>query len=92
MGSKDQSVPNPVTGSWFRIEKGPESEPPKYEYDETGVVVEGTITLRDEAGQEKTLHAGDSFVIQRGSNIKFSSSDYGVAFKSGSRLPSFEGQ
>lgn len=28
-------------GSWFRIESGPEATPPKYEYDEVGVVIEG---------------------------------------------------
>ena len=47
----------------------------------------GSVTLRDEDnGEGKTLHAGDSFVIQRGSTIAFSSSDYGICFKCGSRL------
>ncbi|KEF59642.1 uncharacterized protein A1O9_04488 [Exophiala aquamarina CBS 119918] len=86
LGSRDEKVHNPITGSWFRIERGPPSTPPKYEYDEVGVVFEGTITLEDEAGAKATLAAGQTFVIHRGSTIAFSSSDYGIAFKCGSRL------
>ncbi|OCT54706.1 hypothetical protein CLCR_03211 [Cladophialophora carrionii] len=41
LGSRDEKVPNPITGSWFRIEQGPPATPPKYEYDEVGVVIEG---------------------------------------------------
>lgn len=41
LGSRDTSVKNPIVGSWFRIERGPVATPPKYEYDETGVVFEG---------------------------------------------------
>lgn len=35
-------MPSPIVGCWFRMEKGPESTPPKYEYDEAGAVLEGT--------------------------------------------------
>ena len=46
-----------------------------------------SVTLRDEGdAEEKTLHAGDSFVIQRGITIASSSTDYGICFKCGSRL------
>jgi hypothetical protein len=41
LGSRDSQVPNPIVGSWFRIEQGPLTAPPKYEYDEVGVVFEG---------------------------------------------------
>ncbi|KIW13791.1 hypothetical protein PV08_08983 [Exophiala spinifera] len=87
LGTRDEKVPNPIVGAWFRIEKGTPATPPKYEYDEVGVVIEGTITLKDEdGGAETTVTIGDSFVIHRGSTIAFSSSDYGIAFKCGSRL------
>ena len=46
----------------------------------------GTITLEDEGGTNETLTAGQTFVIHRGSTVAFSSSDYGIAFKCGSRL------
>ncbi|EXJ68494.1 uncharacterized protein A1O5_08287 [Cladophialophora psammophila CBS 110553] len=86
LGSRDENAPNPITGSWFRIERGPPSTPPKYEYDEVGVVIEGSITLQDEGGAKETVKAGDIFMIHRGSTVAFSSSDYGIAFKCGSRL------
>ena len=41
LGSRDAAVNNPIVGSWFRIEQGPAATPPKYEYDEAGVVFEG---------------------------------------------------
>ena len=42
LGSRDEQVQNPIVGSWFRIEQGPPTAPPKYEYDEVGIVIEGT--------------------------------------------------
>ncbi|KAJ5439370.1 uncharacterized protein N7458_010368 [Penicillium daleae] len=83
---KDTS--SPITGSWFRIEKGPESTPPTYEYDEVGVVIEGEMTFRDETGQTATVKAGDTFFFPRGSTITFSTESHGVAWKCGGRLPS----
>lgn len=41
LGSHNDGLPNPIVGSWFRIEQGPPATPPKYEYDEVGVVIEG---------------------------------------------------
>jgi hypothetical protein len=32
---------NPITGSWFRLDKGPVATPPQYEYDEVAILVEG---------------------------------------------------
>lgn len=84
----EQDIPSPITGSWFRIEKGPESTPPKYEYDEVGVVIEGEMTFKDETGQTATVKAGDTFFFPRGSTITFSTDSYGVAWKCGARLPS----
>jgi hypothetical protein len=44
LGTESDKVANPIVGSWFRIESGPEAAPPKYEYDEVGVVIEGSYT------------------------------------------------
>lgn len=41
LGTSKSGEKNPIVGSWFRIEKGPESTPPTYSYDEVGVVIEG---------------------------------------------------
>ncbi|GLI73740.1 hypothetical protein PoHVEF18_001961 [Penicillium ochrochloron] len=84
----EQDIPSPITGSWFRIEKSPESTPPKYEYDEVGVVIEGEMTFKDETGQTATVKAGDTFFFPRGSTITFWTDSYGVAWKCGARLPS----
>lgn len=40
-GNKDSKAPNPIVGSWFRIEQGPSATPPPYTYDEVGIIVEG---------------------------------------------------
>merc|ERR1711939_835071 len=48
-----------MAGIWFRIEKGPEAGPPRHTYDESGVVWEGTVTLRDETGNIRVLGPGD---------------------------------
>lgn len=41
IGTERKDVVDPIVGAWFRMEKGPESTPPTYEYDEFGVVIEG---------------------------------------------------
>ncbi|EFZ03880.2 Zn(2)-C6 fungal-type DNA-binding domain protein [Metarhizium robertsii ARSEF 23] len=58
---------------------------PKYEYDETGVVIKGELHIRDEKGNEAKLLPGDTFFIHRGSTIVFSTPRYAVAYKSASR-------
>ncbi|CEJ55934.1 hypothetical protein PMG11_02163 [Penicillium brasilianum] len=84
----ENDTSSPISGSWFRIEQGPGATPPKYEYDEVGVVIEGGITLKDESGQTATVKAGDTFFIPRGSTITFSTESHGLAWKCGARLPS----
>ncbi|CEL02107.1 hypothetical protein ASPCAL03279 [Aspergillus calidoustus] len=79
-------IKNPIVGSWFRMEAGPEATPPTYEYDELGVVIEGEITLRDETGQTTIVRPGDVFFFPRGSTITFSSASYGAAWKCARRI------
>ncbi|EHA23152.1 hypothetical protein ASPNIDRAFT_128491, partial [Aspergillus niger ATCC 1015] len=85
LGTSRSEEKNPIVGSWFRIEKGPEATPPTYSYDEVGVVIEGEINLRDESGQTATVRLGDTFFFPRGSTITFSTDSYGVAWKCGGR-------
>lgn len=47
LGTQNDKASSPITGSWFRIEKGPEATPPKYKYDEIGVVIEGELVSRN---------------------------------------------
>ncbi|KAE8361864.1 hypothetical protein BDV27DRAFT_147466 [Aspergillus caelatus] len=85
LGAESDKATSPISGSWFRIEKGPEATPPRYDYDEIGVVIEGEITLKDATGHTETVRRGDTFMIPRGSTITFSSNTYGVAWKCGGR-------
>ncbi|KAE8148732.1 hypothetical protein BDV25DRAFT_141473 [Aspergillus avenaceus] len=86
IGTTADKTATPIVGSWFRIEKGPEATPPKYEYDEVGVMIEGEINLRDENGHTATVKAGDVFFFPRGSTITFSTGSYGLAWKCGGRI------
>ncbi|KAL3487079.1 hypothetical protein BJX62DRAFT_241383 [Aspergillus germanicus] len=84
--SDPSTTQNPLTGSLFFLEYSERPEPaPTYDYDETGVVLKGTMKLRDENGNETTLGKGDTFFISRGSTITFSTPDYALAFKAAAR-------
>ncbi|KAJ5814174.1 uncharacterized protein N7503_000924 [Penicillium pulvis] len=85
LGTENEKANNPITGAWFRIEKGPEATPPTYDYDEVGIVIEGEMTFRDETGKAATVGVGDTFYFPRGSTITFSSKSYGIAWKCGGR-------
>ncbi|BCS28351.1 uncharacterized protein APUU_61399S [Aspergillus puulaauensis] len=81
IGTERKDVADPIVGAWFRMEKGPESTPPTYEYDEFGVVIDGEFNFRDETGESTTVKTGDVFFFTRGSTITFSSDSYGLAVK-----------
>ncbi|OAL44421.1 ethanolamine utilization protein [Pyrenochaeta sp. DS3sAY3a] len=84
--SSDPTVPNPLTGSLFLLEFSRDPKPaPHYDFDETGVVLKGELHLEDEAGNKAQLHPGDTFFINRGSTILFTTPRYAVAFKVASR-------
>ncbi|KAL2859508.1 hypothetical protein BJX68DRAFT_226353 [Aspergillus pseudodeflectus] len=79
-------IRDPLTGSLFYIEHtSDEQELRPYDYDETGVVLKGVLTIEDEAGKTATLGKGDTFFIHRGSRIKFTTPDFGIAFKGAAR-------
>ncbi|KAJ1322914.1 ethanolamine utilization protein EutQ [Microdochium nivale] len=78
---KDASIKNPCTAAYLRIEKGPPVSPPRYDFDEAGILLEGEIDFEDEAGNKKTLTPGETFIIRRGSVMTVSSKSYGLIFK-----------
>ncbi|KAK3322789.1 ethanolamine utilization protein [Apodospora peruviana] len=84
--TKDADAPNPLTGSFFLLEQIDNRDPaPKYDYDETGVVLKGELHIEDEQGNTAKLLPGDTFFIHRGSTIIFSTPRYAVAYKVGAR-------
>ncbi|KAL2866492.1 uncharacterized protein BJX67DRAFT_354943 [Aspergillus lucknowensis] len=81
VGTQEGKTPNPLTGAWFRMEKGPEVSPPTYDYNEIGIMVDGEMDFVDETGQKATVKAGQVFFFPAGSTITFSSASYGIAWK-----------
>ncbi|KAF1851627.1 uncharacterized protein K460DRAFT_413166 [Cucurbitaria berberidis CBS 394.84] len=79
---------SPLTSSLFLLDGASTSAPLKYTYDETGVVLQGNLTIKDaETGVVKTVTEGDTFFIHRGSTITFSTTSYGLSFQAASRKP-----
>ncbi|CAK7202165.1 hypothetical protein SEUCBS139899_004885 [Sporothrix eucalyptigena] len=77
---------NPLTGSMFFLEYTDTPEPaPKYDYDESGVVIKGELHIKDETGKTAALQEGDSFFVHRGSTITFSSPRFAIAYKCAGR-------
>ena len=76
-------VQKPITCGMFRMEKGaPLSY--LYPYDETKIMLEGEMTVSDGHSTAKVVK-GDVLHFPKGSNITFSSDDYGLAFICGQR-------
>lgn len=42
VGTQEGKTVHPLTGAWFRMEQGPEVTPPKYQYNEIGIMIDGT--------------------------------------------------
>ncbi|CAH0058167.1 unnamed protein product [Clonostachys solani] len=84
--SSTPGAANPLTGSMFFLDYLEHNDPvPKYDYDETGVVIKGELHIKDENGNEAKLQPGDTFFIHRGSTITFSTPRYAIAYKSAAR-------
>ncbi|KAK4939244.1 hypothetical protein LTR10_020440 [Elasticomyces elasticus] len=77
-----------MTGSYFLLESDAPSTPPKYEYDESGVLMKGELKLEDVNGRSVQLKAGDVFFIHTGSTITFSTTTFALAYKTSSRAHS----
>ncbi|EHY55041.1 hypothetical protein HRR83_005705 [Exophiala dermatitidis] len=77
-----------LTGSYFLLEGPDPSTPPKYPYDESGVLVKGELSIEDETGQKVHLTAGDVFFISEGSTVTFSTPKFALAYKTSNRAHS----
>ncbi|RDW87974.1 hypothetical protein BP6252_00006 [Coleophoma cylindrospora] len=74
-----------ATGYFFLAKDESVNKPfPEYTYDETGIVIEGSLIL-SEGVVTKTLKAGDTFFIPKGSKIAFNTEDYTIVYKVGGR-------
>ncbi|KAJ5623062.1 ethanolamine utilization protein [Penicillium lividum] len=83
---KASGTQNPLTGSLFYVESTDDDQELRlYNYDETGVVLKGILVLEDETGKIATLEKGDTFFIHRGSRMRFTTPNFGIAFKGASR-------
>ncbi|MFC5521670.1 cupin domain-containing protein [Polaromonas jejuensis] len=70
----------PITAGLFRIGKG-QSMPYSYDFDEFKLVLEGEITVKDQAnGQVYELKAGDVIQFPAGTKVSYSSHSSGLAF------------
>jgi len=69
----------PITAGLFRLGRG-EAMPYGYEFDEFKVLLEGEMTVTDEAGNVYELKAGDLIQFSCGAKVKFSSHSSGLAF------------
>lgn len=82
--SAQTSPDKPVTSGLFRLEPGTPLDF-TYTYDEMKILLEGDLTLVDNAG--KTVHAkkGDHFFFPKGVKVTFSTEKGGLAFFVGQR-------
>lgn len=69
----------PITAGLFRMGQG-EAMPYTYEFDEFKLVLEGEMTVTEEAGKVHELKAGDLIQFSAGAKVKFSSRSSGLAF------------
>ncbi|EXJ72488.1 uncharacterized protein A1O5_04993 [Cladophialophora psammophila CBS 110553] len=74
-----------LTGSWFLLEGPSDSTPPKYPYDESGILIEGELSIKDETGKKINLQPGDTFFVHNGSEITFSTPKFALAYKTSNR-------
>ncbi|ORY91690.1 hypothetical protein BCR35DRAFT_298962 [Leucosporidium creatinivorum] len=78
--------PSSISGGIFTVNKADAPFVYKYKYDELKIILEGTISLKDTAtGVEITGQTGDVIKIPKGTEVSFSSPDFGRAFYVGQR-------
>ncbi len=73
-----------ITCGFFRMERGP-ALVYDYDYEEMKIIVEGEMTITDEAGLTVQAKPGDVLYFAKGSRIRFESASYGVGFFCGQR-------
>ena len=82
--SVSEDSDKPITSGLFRLKAG-ESLKYTYTYHEMKFIVDGTFTIEDETGQKKTVKAGDLLYFSKGTEMTFTTDDFGLGFFCGQR-------
>ncbi|KAF1843680.1 uncharacterized protein K460DRAFT_357379 [Cucurbitaria berberidis CBS 394.84] len=76
----------PLTTSLFYVEATDNwGSMPDYTAEETGIVLDGILSIEDETGRKVVLTKGDTWFVHRGSRILYRTDTFAVAFKAASR-------
>ena len=74
----------PITSGLFRLKAG-ESLKYTYTYHEMKFIVDGSFIVEDETGQKETVKAGDLLYFPRGTEMTFTTDNFGLGFFCGQR-------
>ena len=74
----------PITSGLFRLKAG-ESLKYTYTYHEMKFIVDGSFTIEDETGQKEIVKAGDLLYFPKGTEMTFTTDDFGLGFFCGQR-------
>jgi uncharacterized cupin superfamily protein len=74
----------PITSGLFRLKAG-ESLKYTYTYHEMKFIVDGSFTVEDETGQKETVKAGDMLYFPKGTEMTFTTDNFGLGFFCGQR-------
>lgn len=75
-----------IVSGFFRMEKSDKPLEYYYHYHEMKIIVEGELTISDEAGNVAHAKVGDVFYFEKGSTITFQTESYGLGFFCGQRI------
>ena len=82
--SVSEDIEKPITSGLFRLKAG-ESLKYTYTYHEMKFIVDGSFIIEDEAGQKETVKAGDLLYFPKGTEMTFTTDDFGLGFFCGQR-------
>lgn len=84
INSQPDDPSNTLSAGFYRQEKGTPLTY-TYTYDEMKIIIEGSLHLKDEEGNEVNAGPGDVFFFPAGTTITFNSEDYSLAYFVGLR-------
>jgi len=82
--SVSEDSDRPITSGLFRLKAG-ESLKYTYTYHEMKFIVEGSFNIEDESGQKATVKAGDLLYFPKGTDMTFTTDNFGLGFFCGQR-------
>ena len=74
----------PITSGLFKLKAG-QSLKYTYTYHEMKFIVDGSFTIEDETGQKETVKAGDMLYFPKGTEMTFTTDNFGLGFFCGQR-------